>query len=526
MYVVTDVTEIPEGGTGMKLRRLMALLLAWACLPLLTYAQEPVMVDRAGNGRTNRALLLGCDRFLSQPDTVPSAANNVEMMAEVLSGGTMELASMVKAPHGVASAGELAGLILDAFDEADDDDVSIFYISTHGMWNEGMDSSGMTLLLSDGEREVGLTARQLRTMFDQIPGMKVLILDACHAGALIGKGTTEHLTNVFSGPEYVVICSSGGAEESWYWSGEIEGERLAGAGYFSGALVRALSARGGYGADDNRDGLITLTELRRCLLDTHGASVVRTYPEESEFVLLTYDVEEYALRRREAMVEAVSFESDVLAAQEPTVNFSFNVVSSVQVAYQLVYYRDGRWDFDSAQLIYDNNGVLSPWPVAGRQLSPGMKQRAVTISRADEDSSGYVLFQLLTMERGVPTVVSSRVLCVPPESGDPALSVSIPAAFCPGHMEELSFNVGHEIPCELTVTIIDMEGRTVRRLSSRQATRPEQLNPTGTGFTWDGRRSDGELAEDGLYRVKVRAYVGQERYEFISEPFFLLMFLG
>ncbi|MBE5797036.1 MAG: CHAT domain-containing protein [Clostridiales bacterium] len=509
----------------MRFRQIAAMLLAVLCLPLSALA-EAVIPTEAAAGRVNRALLVGCDRFVSQMDTTPSSANNVEMMAQALAGGTMAPEKLMTSVDSVASIGNLAGLILDAFDQADEDDVSLFYISTHGLWQEAMGSSGMTLLLSDGEKEAGVTARQLRSMFDQIKGTKVLMLDACHAGAMIGKGVNEHLMNVFSGPEYVVICSSGGAEESWFWSGDIDGERLAGAGYFSGTLVRALSAEGGYGADDNRDGSITLTELKRYLLDNHGASVVRTYPEESSFAVFTYDVSGYTGRRRDALVEGVSFESDVLSAQEPTVHFNFNVVSTVQVAYQLVYYRQGRWDFDNAQLIYDNNGAFGTWAAAGGSLSPGMKQRAITIDRAEAEDSGYVLLQLLTIDRGRPAVVCSRVLCVPPESGDPALRVDTPAAFCPGNWEELTFTVAHETPCELTVSIIDMEGKTVRRLSSRQPSRPEKLDPAGTCFTWDGRKNDGDAAADGMYRIRVRAYVGTEKYEFISEPIFLLAMLG
>ena len=52
------------------------------------------------------------------------------------------------------------------------------------------------------------------------------------------------------------------------------------------------------------------------------------------------------------------------------------------------------------------------------------------------------------------------------------------------------------------------------------------LNPEGTCFTWDGLRGDGTPAADGLYRIKVRAYVGEERYEFLSEPVFLLAMVG
>lgn len=513
------------------MRRAICLLLAlWLCLPFFAFAEtiEPDVdiPEQVGNGRTNRALLVGCDKFLSQPETTPSSYNNVQRMAEALSGGNMDFATLITRPEGLSTTGDLAAMILDAFSAADEDDVSIFYLSTHGVWEEGMTAAQMTLLLSDGTRETAVSAYMLRTMFDQIQGRKVLIIDACHAGAMLGKGVDTHLNNVFAGEDYIVVCSSGGAEESWFWSGDIDGERLAGAGYFSGALVRAISPMGSFGADDNRDGEITLTELKRCLMDSHGASTVRTYPESGDFPLFTYDAATYTGRGRDALIEGVSFESDVLSADDPTAYFSFNVVSGVQVAYQLVYHRGGRWDFDNATLIYDNDGEFASYAIPGRTLTLGLKERAITISREDTGSSGYVLLQLLTIERGMPSVAASRVLCVPPDQGNPELAVSAPAFFAPEDHEELTFNVLHAFPCELTVTIEDMEGKTVRRLSSRQATRPEQLDPMGTCFTWDGLTNHGEIAPEGLYRIRVKAYVGGEKYEIVSEPVILLSVSG
>lgn len=507
-------------------RALSCMLALWLCLPFFASAEWTASTapppEPTGNGRINRALLVGCDQFLSQPDTTPSSFNNVHRMAEALSGGTMAFETILTQPDGLSAMGDLAALILDAFSGADEDDVSYFYLSTHGVWEEGMTAAQMALLLSDGQRESAVSAYMLRTMFDQIPGRKVLIIDACHAGAMLGKGVSTQLENVFAGEDYRVVCSSGGAEDSWFWSGDIDGERLAGAGYFSGALVRAISAEGGFAADDNRDGDITLTELKRYLEDNHGASTVRTYPDQSDEPLFTYDAAASTGRRRDALIEGVSFESDVLTAEDPTAVFSFNVVSRVQMAYQLVYYRGGRWDFDDATLIYDNDGEFAPVPIAGRTLSLGMKERAITIRREDGDSSGYVLLQLLTIERGIPAVASSRVLCVPPDSGDPALSVLSPAFFAPEDGEELTFNVLHSFPCELTITIEDMEGNTVRRLSARQATRPEGLSPQGSSFTWDGLLSGGDLAGEGMYCIRVKAYVNGERYEVVSDPVMLL----
>ncbi len=502
------------------MRRVLCIWMAlWLSLPFFVFAEE-----EPGES-VNRALLVGCDRFLSQQDTTPSSYNNVLRMAEALSGGTMDFEVLAARPEGMSSSGELAAAILDAFSQADGDDVSYFYISTHGVWEEGLTSGGMTLLLSDGRSESAVSAWQLRTMFDQIPGKKVLIIDACHAGAMIGKGVNTLLTNVFTGGDYTVVCSSGGAEESWFWSGDVGGEQLAGAGYFSGALIRAISREGNFAADDNRDGGITLTELKRYLLDHHGASTVRTYPEQGDDVLFTYDAAAYTGRSRDALIEGVYFESDVLTATDPTVYFSFNVVSQVQVAYQLVYHRGGRWDFDGAQIIYDNDGNFSDRPRSGGTLTLGLKERAITVSRdaaREESASGYVLLQLLTIERGMPSVASSRVLCVPPDSGDPHLSVSVPAFFAPEDGEELTFNILHDFPCEMTVTIQDLEGRTVRRIASRQGSRPEQLDPAASSFTWDGRMTDGAFAPEGLYRVAVKGYVNGERYETTSELVILL----
>ena len=502
------------------MRRIMCMLLAlWLSLPFFAFGEE---VAADASGRTNRALLVGCDRFLSQPDTTPSSMNNVNNLTAALNDSTMNMETLITRPEGVSATGDLAALILDAFSPADEDDVSFFYLSTHGIWEEGMSSGGMTLLLSDGTRESALSAYMLRTMFDQILGKKVLFIDACHAGAMLGKGVSTRLQNVFAGPDYMVFCSSGGAEESWFWSGDIEGEQLAGAGYFSEALIRGTSAEGAFGADDNKDGVITLTELKRYLLDNHGASTVRTYPEQSDFPLFTYDAVKYAAPSREARITGVSFETDVITLDDPKVYFSFNVVSSVQVAYQLVYHRGGRWDFDNAHIIYDNNGDFASYPKAGRTLPLGLTERALTITRDDTGSSGYVLLQLLTIEKGKPSVASSRVLCVPPETGDPMLHISVPILFAPEDMEEMTFTVAHDFPVELAITIEDMEGKTVRRICARQGSRPESLEPMGSGFTWDGLNNAGEVAPEGLYRVHVKAYVNGERYEIVSDPVILL----
>ena len=495
--------------------RLRGRLLSLCVLVLLLIAPAALAEG------VNRALLVGCDRFVTQEHTTPSSANNVTRMADTLSGGAMNIDVLVTRRNDLSTVAELESLIMDAFGDAETGDVSYFYISTHGVWEQGLRNGSMTLLLSDGSHEEGVTAEQLRLIFDRIAGTKVLIVDACHAGAMIGKGVHAPFDNVFAGKDYVVLCSSGGAEESWFWAGTGD-EPLAGAGYFSGALSSGMSIAGSFGADSNRDGEITLTELKRYLRANHGASTPHTYPEESDFVIFRYDASAMTGRRRDADVEALTFAGDVLEGETPQVDFAFTVLRPTRVAYQLVFQRQGKWDFDDSRLIWDNTESDA---VEG-YLDPGMKDRTLTLDRKDTGSYGYVLLQLLSVEGDTPSLISSRVLCAPPLTGDPLLRVQTDAYFCPELHQELHMVIQHQYPCELTVVIENAEEQTVRRLASRQATRPEQLKPMGSTFCWDGTLADGSLAPEGEYRIKVTAWVGAEKYEAASDWFALLVPVG
>lgn len=346
-----------------RLAKTLWLTLFLLCLPFCAALSEA----------SSRALLIGCDRFVTQLDTYPSSRNNVEQMAAVLSGGVAELTRLVTMPEGIASVDELSRLVEEAYAGATEEDVSYFYISTHGLWESGQPGGDMRFVLSNGEEEGSVTAYELRAMFDLVPGTKVLIMDACHSGASIGKGVNGYVQNVFAAPDYKILCSSGGTEESWFWSGGYDRVKT-GAGYFSGALVNAMSASGGYGADDNRDGTITLTELKRYLLLNHGASTVQTYPEEDDFAILTYDRAAAMRNRRAGAVENVTFEDGALSADNPTIAYTFTVLRDVRVAYQLVFQKNGRWDFDNAQLIWDSSERFGVHGDTLGFLSPGYKE--------------------------------------------------------------------------------------------------------------------------------------------------------
>lgn len=461
-----------------------------------------------------RALLVGCDQFVSRPSTAPSSENNLMLMTSLLSGSRPSPDRVESRLNSLVTDDDLRLALVDAFSGATEQDISWIYFSTHGLIDE---NGEMALLLSDGVREDQISASALREMLDSIPGQKHLILDACYSGAAIGKGLLpEQATNAFLGSGCQVLCSSGGAEESWFWSGAATGGT--GAGYFTGVLSLVMGRDGCYMADADRDGVITLSELKSSLRSLHGLSTVHCYPENDKTAFLTYDADEARRLARRGVFGAVSFDDSVLTPDAPYQSYSFTLLHATRIACQLVCLRQGRWDFSDCEILPDAPDDTDTWPVSGA-LDPGMYRRDLVMPLARSGSSGYALLQLLAYRNNVLMPVASHILCVPPTTGDPCLGFSCPESFSPIRGEELGLVIFHAFPCELTVCVENAAGETVRWLCNRAPTRPEGLSPEGSFFCWDGRDQEGNLLSAGEYRVRVSAYVGSERYS-LTGPIF------
>lgn len=507
-----------------------AVLLALACaLPSL--AQDAVTLEQAGEimsaqARKERALLIGVDYFVSKPSTYPSSANNVLAMQAMFESALMPLESLTVPQSPVTTAEQLAQLIKQAFGQAREGDVSYLYLSTHGVYNAESGQDPM-LLLSDGETENGLTPRQLEAAFEGIAGTKVLILDACNSGAFIGKGLARMPEEIcFLGDDFKVLASSGAQEESWYWSaeeGQDEGIREPqGAFYFTQALTQSLSPASGYPADSNRDGSITLTELYDYLLMNHAASTPQVYPQRDDFVVLRYDVsapQPTGLDRSPIM--DVTFSGTMLSNSSRKLTLEYIATRPTRVAYQIVYQREGKWQFDKAQLIYDEAERFTAYGDQAGAISAGRKVRTITINELDGESYGYVLVQLVTIDQGKLTVHAGRVICVPPATGDMQLTASVPSSFSHSDDRELGIFIGHNYPCALSVAIVDEEERVVYRLCHRMSTRPMQLTPQGTVLYWDGRLKDGSPAGAGAYRVRAQAVMNDVTVTTLSSTFII-----
>ena len=490
--------------------RVLLSVLALCLLACPARASDRLSEEGEAPGKL-RALLIGCDHFVTQEDTWPAADSNLQMLSDVLLMDVRRYTLIRSFSGGISSAEALADAVSQTFQNAKETDTSLLYISTHGVIPE---DGGAALLLSDGEKEEALDAPSLQRMLDAVPGKKILILDACNSGAMIGKGLSDNAGQaLFTGPDYRVLCSAGGSEASWYFQGARSGP-ASGASYFATVLCYGLGAQGDHAADGNADGQITLSEIYAFLCDNYAASTPQVYPQrDQDTVIYAYDPEQP--RRLTKAVTDITFDETLLTAGESEVSFSFTVQRQVELYYQIIYHQDGQWQFGRPQHYLD-----------GEQLDgtvlPGRKVRALSLNTVGQDAFGYAMIQLITLEEGRPVFQGARLLCVQPAEGPVDLSVVTDEQFTPGLGRELSILVRHDVPCGITVNILDSQGKTVRRLAYEQPSRPQQLSPNASAFYWDGKTGAGEAAPPGEYTVLARVRLGEETFTAQSEPFLLL----
>ena len=469
-----------------RLLCMLALLCAFFCLH--GAAEE----DAAS---VCRALLIGCDSFLTHDSTAPSAALNVERMARMLQTDVRGYARVTRMDGGIAGRAALRAAVQTAFEGAREEDISLIYICTHGLYDRV--SYEPLLVLSDGTREENINAAALRRVLDSVPGTKILLLDACNSGAFIGKGVGgNRVNNAFSGGAYRVLTSAGAYEDSLLW----HDRRAEGGSYFAQELCEGLRSRA---FDLNADGKVTLEEAYLGLLEYHGASTVQLYPQNEKTAL--YACDPAGADRGERPLGEIVLDNAVLREGEDTLYFSFTVHRAVRVQYQIIYYRNGRWRFDAPQVIEDAEN-------ADGALSPGRKERSVTLVSEDGDPYGYVLLQIVAQEGRNALLAGSRLICVQSDSGDPTLRIWCGAGFAPGRGEELSVFVRHAFPCSLTVRVLDAEGVPVRRLAYKAPSRPIGQSRDGSFFYWDGRDAAGEIVPAGAYAIEVSCTVGGITY--------------
>ena len=200
------------------------------------------------------------------------------------------------------SRDEMISSIKTAFGAATSNDVSLLYYSGHCAFVSD-DSQEIALVGADAKDM--LTVSRLRAALDQIPGRKIIIIDACYSGSIISAERNANAKNAsqeseslsvtiadafisafserkranLTGDDYFVLASSAADEESY--EDEVDGTVM---GLFSAHLVKACTYENESAApaDTNGNGVITVQEM---YIYTHRALLaygqhVRVFPQD------------------------------------------------------------------------------------------------------------------------------------------------------------------------------------------------------------------------------------------------------
>ena len=344
-------------------------------------------------GGTCRCLAVGMDQFVKEETTAPCSANNAELMAVLFAEYLPEGTRVSRSVNGPGSAAAFEEKILEAFAGAREGDTSYLYLSTHGLaWKEADGAARAALILSDGVQEETLEAVRLREILDRIPGKKVLILDCCHAGAML---------EAFREPAYRVIAGCAPEEECFFMSA---GEET-GTGYFTSALENALCAADAEQIDPDGDGRLSLSELGARIREIYGVSTVDFLPEGDESPLFFLPEERAGAER----LAGLAFDGTEEAEGLITLSFHFRTETAVKLEYRLVPLGEEGWDFVHAVRLPDRERTGQTRGL----LSPGEKQRTIKVSREKLGEHGAALLEIISLrgpDRQVPVPEATRVI--------------------------------------------------------------------------------------------------------------------
>ena len=228
------------------------------------------------------------------------------------------------------------------------DDLSLLYISTHGQFDADQTLPEGSVLLSDGSLEERIGAQALEAMFQDVPGEKVLLVDACASGALIGKGVSPSVGSArvraaFRGDGFHALVSSGANELSWYWQMNAK-EVPTGASYFTAALAAGAGLYGSFPADQNSDNVITLHEMYTYLRTSQPSSTAQIYPQEDDLPLLCYSTQSES-EQVLGDLTGIVFQRTALNPINPVVTLFYTATVETRVAYNITPYVDGQWDW-------------------------------------------------------------------------------------------------------------------------------------------------------------------------------------
>ena len=189
-------------------------------------------------------------------------------------------AAMLKNMSGVdvttkinVTASQITSNIKSLFANATDKDVSIFYYSGHGVQAFGSEYHGALC----GTGNTYITAKQLREAFNGIPGKKVIFIDSCHSGNLIGKSSGDNAAAVKA-----ELDAFNQAFVDAFASASKSSTNLAADGFYVITAAHSSESSLSVTASGKWVGLMTIGLLDGCGYDEVTSKVTGSYPADTD----------------------------------------------------------------------------------------------------------------------------------------------------------------------------------------------------------------------------------------------------
>lgn len=230
----------------------------------LARALPKVWMRRRINSGTAWALLVGVnhyeDKFISD---LGVCVADVTAMQQSLAGDYQVISLLTDAtPDNLPTRAQILGQLAAVAQAAAEDDLLLFFFSGHGIAEAGESYLLPRDVRTASFKHTAVSMHDVREIMDQSPARaKVIVLDACHSGAAIGKAepvmTEEFIRRVFAEAEgIVVLASCRQGQKSWPW--EEKGRSV-----FTYYLLEALEGR----ADFDKKGFVTVNDVSRYVTD-------------------------------------------------------------------------------------------------------------------------------------------------------------------------------------------------------------------------------------------------------------------
>ncbi len=259
-------------------------------------------------GINYRALLIGEVHFLDEygkPAYCTRNEGDCNLMVSMLTSRFTPIGTqyMTPAKYTDRSANQILGLIGSEFAGADNDDVSLFFIATHGdsvtTYEDWEDAPGSLNCVNSNGQESWLDLYQLADALEAVPGEVIVVIESCGSGAAVydpahpeeqnaaSRLSADGIVNAFPSEKldraddviyifdengngqiiqsrigefrkpdkFYVLCAARYLQDSWGTEGPPARN------YFTQWLTDGVGTSGRMPADSDRNGVLTLNEL-------------------------------------------------------------------------------------------------------------------------------------------------------------------------------------------------------------------------------------------------------------------------